>query len=249
MKLPVRARVLLFFFSFPISVTTIVAQLSPADSIFYQKAVNNAISLYHQSSGDQSGLYNGIQNGGYLFSFTEGNPFFYSDKPGAGTVVYDGVLYENLQLQYDELKEVIIVQDASHRIQLLNERISGFTVFNNRFTRLEKDSLSSALVSTGFYNLLYEGKVSVLKKEIKELREELRSSSEGILRFIDVKKYYYIKKNNEYYAVKNKKSVLGIFADHRKEIQQYIRKNKLSFRKNPDETLVKTSGYYDRLIK
>jgi hypothetical protein len=249
MALPVRARILLFFFSFPISITTTVAQLSPADSIFYQKAIGNVVSLYYQSLGDQSGLYNGTQYGGYPFSFTEGHPFFYTDKPGNGSIVYDGLLYGNVQLQYDELKEVVIMQDASHRIQLVNERIAGFTVFSNQFIRLERDSLNRALVATGFYNLLYDGNVSALAKEMKGLREELRSNSEGILRFIDVKRYYYIKKKNEYYPVKSKKSLRGIFADHKKEIQQFIKKNNLSFRKNPDEMLIKVTEYYDRLIK
>jgi hypothetical protein len=249
MKLPGRARTLLLFAYFLISINNIVAQLSPGDSLFYQKAVSNLVSLYHQSSGDQSGIYSGTQYGGYPFSFTEGHPFFYTDKSGTGSVLYDGVLYENVQLQYDELKEVVVMQDASHRIQLVNERIAAFTVFNNRFIRLERDSLNRSLVSTGFYNLLYEGNVSALKKETKELREELRSNGEGIQRYIDVRKYYYIKKNNEYYPVKNKKSVTGIYADHKKEIQQFIRKNKLSFRKAPDEMLVKVTEYYDRLIK
>lgn len=239
---------LIAFFTF--ITTSIKAQLSASDSVFYQKAINNTKAIYHQSIGDQTGLYNGSQYAGYLFAFKDGgHPFFYIDAFSKGTIVYDNILHPAVKLKYDEVKEVVVFEDTTHRIQLVGERISRFSISGNDFVRITKDTVQNASVSTGFYQLLYDGNMAVLKKEVKSIREVLVSNTEGIYRYIDVKKYYYVKRANEYYAVKRKKSVLEFYKDKRKELQQYIKRNKLNFKRDPDTFLVQTSAYYDQLIK
>lgn len=224
-----------------------MAQSAADDSVFYRKSVDHLIALYQQSSGDQTGLYNGSQYGAYAFLFAEGHPFFKENKPGTGSVVYDNVLYENVLLQFDEVQEVLVMDSASRRIQLLNERISQFRLFNNHFIRIIKDTGNAVLVRTGFYDLLYEGNTSLLKKEEKIIRDDVATGE--LLRFIDIHEFYYLKRNNTYYSIQNKKSVLSFFKDHKKDIRQYIRKNKLSYRKDKDNMLAKVTAYYDQLTK
>ncbi len=248
MKLPGIAKTLLFFLfcSFP---PRIFSQLSTDDSTFYHKAVKNAVALYYHSLGDQSGLYNGSLYTGYSFTFKEGHPFFYTDTFSRGSIVYDNVLYQDVRLLFDEVAEIVILQDASHRIQLLNDKISRFAILDNNFTHIVNDSLNLSAVNQGFFHLLYEGNVSVLKKEAKTIREIMRSITEGLLRYIDINKHYYIKKDHKYYPVKGKRDVLDIYINRRKEIQQYIKSNYLSFHKDRDTMLIKISAYYDQLTK
>lgn len=226
------------------------AQLSVDDSVFYNKAVNNAKAIYFQSLGDQSGLYNGSQYAGCPFGFRDGgHPFFYSDVFLNGSIVYDKVLYPEAHLLYDEVVEVLLFQDSTHRIQLVNERVARFSILDNHFIRIIKDSSNRTLVKSGFYQLLYEGNTTVLKKEVKSIREVLISNTEGIYRYIDTKKYFYIKKGNDYYLVKRKKALLQLYKDRKKELQQYIKRNKLNFKRDPDSLLAKLSAYYDQLTK
>ncbi len=246
MKLPGATSFLLLISCFLAPPFFVAAQSPAEDSLFYQKATDNLVSRYHQAIKDQSGLYNGIQYGGYTFVFREGHAFFDNDKMGMASLVYDGVLYQQVMLQYDEIQEAVIIEDASLRIQLLNERLSKFSVFNNTFVRIVKDSSSNALLNTGFYNVLYDGKNSLLKKEVKTIREDI--TTDKIIYYVDVHRYHYIKKAAAYYAVNSKKNVLSILGDKKKDIQQYIRKNKLSFRKDRDNMLVKVMAYYDQLI-
>src|SRR5450432_4602084 len=126
MKLPGTARflpVIIFFF---LSAGTVVAQPAADDSMLYKKGIKNLIALYQQTSGDQTGLYNGSQYAAYSFKFTEGHPFFKYDKHGIGNVEYDGVWYENVMMQFDEVQDALIMDSSSRRIQLLNERITQF---------------------------------------------------------------------------------------------------------------------------
>jgi hypothetical protein len=233
-----------FFFTGPVT-----AQLADSDSLFYHKALNNAVSLYRQSLGDQLGLYNGSQYPGYPFGFKDGgHPYFIKDA-SPGTIEYDNVFYPDVRLLFDELSEIIVFEDSTHRIQLLNERITRFSIGDAAFIHIAKDSLGSSLEATGFYQLLYEGRVSVLTKEVKKIREELRFADEGILRYIDTKKYYYIKKDAVYYPVGSKGTVLSVYRDRKKEVQQFIKANKLNFRKDRNNLLIKVSAYYDQLTK
>lgn len=239
----------LLFSALTVNSSELFAQLSASDSILYQKSFSNAVKVYQHSLEGQSGLYNGSEYPGYPFSFKTGHPFFYSEKPGNGSIVYDMIAYPGIILQYDEVAEEVILYESNHRIQLLRERIARFSILENYFVRIVKDSLAMATVSTGFYQLLYEGQVSLLKKEVKTIAEELRSVSEGILRNIEIKLYYYIQKDNIYHPVKGKKDILAVFKDRKKEIQQYIRVNKLNFRKDSDTMLIKVTVFYDQLTK
>lgn len=241
---------LLLIVSFTLSSSYSSAQLSANDSIFFKKVIDNTKAVYFESLGDQSGLFNGSQYAGYAFTFKDGgHPFFYSDVFLKGSIVYDNLMYTQASLLYDEVAEVLLFQDATHRIQLIGERVSRFSVLDHNFIRIVKDSAKRTLVSTGFYQLLYEGNITVLKKEVKSIREVLISNTEGVYRYIDAKKYYYIIKNNEYYPIKRKKSALELYKDRRKEMQLYIKRNKLNYKTNPDIFLIKTTAYYDQLTK
>ncbi len=225
------------------------AQASDPDTLFYHKAIGNAVSLYWQAAGDQSGLYNGSQYPGYPFEFKDGgHPYFIKEVTG-GSIVYDKLFYPRAKLLFDELAEQVVFEDSTHRIQLLRERISKFTIGVSNFVRIEKDSFSSALLNSGFYEVLYAGRVVVLKKEVKKLREEMRYADEGLLRYIDTKQYYYIRKDGVYYSVGSKKAVLSVYKDRKKELQQYIKTSKLNFKQDRDNMLVKVSAYYDQLTK
>lgn len=233
-----------------IHTATVKAQLSADDSVFLQKAVAHAVSLYRQSTGDQSGLYNGSQYAGYPFNFKDGgHPYFITDAAVAGSIVYDNTFYPGARLLFNEISDLLVFEDSTHRIQLISERVAAFSIGSNRFMRIVRDSLSSPLTATGFYNVLYEGRVTVLKKEVKSIREELRSVDDGVIRSIDKKLFYYIKKDSVYFPVGTKNTLLRIYKDKKKEIQQYIKANDLSFKKDRDNLLIKTGAYYDQLTK
>jgi hypothetical protein len=222
------------------------AQFAKNDSIFRQKAISHSIEIYHQSLGDQSGLYNGSLYSAYQFKFKENSyPYFYKDY-AKGSVVYDQVLYTNVDLLYDEVADVVILKDGVRQIRLIKEKISHFSIENNEFVHLEKDNSNN--INSGFYRALYSGKTKVLKKEVKIISEVL-NSFEGIERFVKTEQYYFIKSNNEYNVVNRKKDVSIIFKDHKKEIQQYIKSNKLDFKNERDNFLIKVCTFYDELSK
>jgi len=227
--------------------TITFSQNSATDSTFYQRAIGNALGVYHQSFGNQSALYNGSKYYQYPFNFKEGDPFFYSAQPAIGSVYYDGIKYDSLMMQYEEIKDVVVINEQAKKLQLLNEKVTGFNLYNAHFVRLVKDSFPNSPINTGFYQVLYSGNVWLLKKQVKTIREVINATE--ILRFADEKNHYYIKKDGQIYSIKSRNDFFNLFDDKRKELQQFVNANKLRFRKDRDNMLTRATAYYDSLKK
>lgn len=224
------------------------AQGTASDTSFYQQALLNTMAVYHKAFGIQSALYNGSKYKQYPFKFSDGHQFFHSITPATGSIVYDGVKYDSVLMQYDEISDVLIIIGPGDWIQLLNGKVERFNLYNSNFVWLEKDSVRTSLNRTGFYNILYNGKTSLLKKEIKTIREEMTMRSE-INRFADPKVHYYIEQNGEFYPIKSRKDLYRIFGDQKKDVQRFVKANRLNFRKNREEMLTSATAYYDNLKK
>jgi hypothetical protein len=236
------------FFILSFYINNIFAQDTVAESSLVTKALVNARTFYQQSFGDQSTLYTGSQYAEYLSGFEKGQPYFYSEQPVIGSIIYDGAAYDSVVMRYNQVKDVLVISNHFNIIQLGSEKVESFNLSNSAFIYLVKDSLNSNLVSSGFYNLLYDGKISLFKKQIKTIREKLTSNAE-LLRFVDVYDHYYIKKEDKFYPIKSKKNLFEILGDNKKEVKQFINANGLNFSKDPQNTLTKTIAYYDSLKK
>ncbi|MBS1598062.1 MAG: hypothetical protein JST75_07535 [Bacteroidetes bacterium] len=224
-------------------------QMNKSDSAFYQSAVSHAINIYQESTGDQNPIYNGSLYYGYPFRFKQGNALFLPDTILVkGTVVYDNILYKDIPLEYDNLQDLVITKDSLYWIQLNGKKITAFSISGHSFVRLEKNASNKDLVTTGFYEILHEGALTVFKKEIKMIHEE-PSIVEGLERSVFTSPYYYIKKEGVIYPVKDQDDIGNILQNKKKEIRQFLRKNKLKFRKDKDNTLLEAVIYYEQTTK
>ena len=222
------------------------SQEAAMDNSFYSKALKNSIAVYHHAFGSQSAVYNGRLYNGYPFQFKEGQPCFFSEDMTIGSITYDGILYDSIIMKYDEIADVLVVLNGADQIQLWNEKVESFRLFNADFIQPQKDSNIATLEFAGFYNLLYGGKVSLLKKQIKVIREIISTNAE-LQRFADTKDHYYIKKDETYYAVTSSKSFYKIVGDHKAAVKQFVKTNKLRFRKDRENMLTRATAYYDSL--
>ena len=222
----------------------VFAQADQIDSSYYQAAVNNAIALYQQSEKDQSRLMNGREYKPYTFPFVRSFPYFLSKDFSEGSISYDGGFYDHVQLLYDEIAELVIL-NRGVAIELANERIKEFTILGHKFVPLIKDSMNKR-PGSGFYESLYQGKIEVYKKEKKSIVDIL-SSTEGYQAEAVSKTSYFLKKENTFYPVKKKRDMLRVLGNKKSEIQQYIKQNRLDFKHDKDNTLAKIGAYYDQL--
>ncbi|MEP7317153.1 MAG: hypothetical protein ABI921_00375 [Panacibacter sp.] len=224
-------------------------QTIQADSLNYVNALKNAKTLYRQFVDPPTGLYNGGEYVEYAYQIKEGDPFFAPDFK-TGSVLYDGILYNNVPLLYDIFKESVVIKDPFeiYKLVLINERLSEFTIQDHRFIKLIGNDSNRSVISTGYYEVLYDGAIHVYRQEKKKMQENV-TFTEGIKRYIVETNFYFIEKDNTLYPVNKKKSLLSALVNKKSEVQQFMRKNKLNLRKDKIGTLTKVAAYYDEINK
>jgi len=245
MKFRLFSALLVTFFS---AIWDVRGQMGSLDSLSYQSAREHTLAVYYNQLKDQSPLLNGSLYAEYEFTFREGSPYFLTEKFTAGSVVYNGVLYNGIPLLYDDLRGLLISKNQVIWLQLINRRVDAFSIANHYFVRFEANSSQNGLPATGYYEVLYAGRSQILKQSFKKIREVL-AGNEGVVRFVDETDDYYIKTGNTYQRVKSKSELLDILADHQKELQRMIKKNKLNFRKDKENAMVQSAEYYDQIPK
>jgi hypothetical protein len=212
----------------------------------HQLAIKNTVSRYYKSLGEQSGIYHGPAYIGYPYQLSNGHQFFESPNLTQGTIFYNGMLYQDIPMWYDLVKDEVVVQniDSLSMISLHNERIDYFSLLGHYFIKISQDSSSS--LSTGFYDQIYKGKTEVLVRRYKGTLEDV--STEGIFtKILKQKNEIYLKKEGKYFSVLSSGSVLKVLGNKQKEILSHLKKNAIKFKKDPEKAIVMMVSYYDQL--
>ena len=223
------------------------AQDSLGDSAYTKAAYNNAVNSYYKYTDKQARLYNGWLHIGYSHKI-EGVAYFQDATWKNGTVVYDGLEFPGVNMLYDIYKDELVIQHF-HRLMLTlhNVKVKAFSFGGNKFIRYIHDSTQKGSPSRGFYQELYSGKTTLLAKRVKILEETVTDVLEQ--KFVP-KNFYYIQKNNTWYAVKSYKELRkGILKEKSKEIRQYLRKNKIKYRKERERALILSLQQFDALTQ
>ncbi len=223
-----------------------MSQVALADTALYRVAQNNVIQLYLDSVKENLHLYNGTEFTAAYRSST-GHPFFEYPEPQKGTVFYDGTRYPGVSLSYDlNRDELIFVTPVNNlNIKLISPKVDWFSLENHLFVYMQEDSNSVDFRRTGFYELAYDGIYSVLIKRKKSLYESREDNSAKFVQAVS----YYVKKDDTWYTIDSKRSLLAVCKDKKTEVSKYIQKENLDFKKDPVNTIIKAIEYYTILKK
>lgn len=230
--------------------TRIFSQNALADTSVENNSLDNALKLYHQFLTPETNLYNGREyayNVYYPSRFNDGNPFFISNIFDTGVVFYNNILFRNVRMLYDEVKGELLVSDPAriYLIKLITEKIGWFTIYGHTFLNLNTDAIKNTSLRRGFYDVLYSGNTSLYNKVSKKI-EEIYGTKEVTYKVVESNEYF-IYKDGNYHFIKNGKELKTVLADKKKEIDQFMRKNKFKARRLSDGSLIKIVTYYDTL--
>jgi len=214
-----------------------------------QLIVRNAASVYFKSLAEQSGIYRGVEYTGFPYRLNNGHQYFETQFPVQGSVYYDGILYKDIPMWYDLVKNQVIVQyiDGFSEIKLHNELIDYFSIHDHHFVHLGRDKTGNNTLSEGFYDLVYLGRTQVLVKRSKGTLKEV--SAGFAITILKQKNEFYLIKEGVYLPVKNQSSVLNALGNKQKEIQEFLKKSNVKFRKDPENAIVRMVRYYDILTE
>jgi hypothetical protein len=221
-----------------------VAAQDANDSTLSENALN-AISAYYETLGEESPLYNGSEYLEYAYTLQEGHPFFQSANFISGNINLDGMIFHDVPMLYDIVKDQVIILDFQkvYKINLPADRIRQFFLLGHLFVRITRDSADQ--IKTGFYDQLYKGKIALLARREKKVLEKY--SNIQISKVVISENVYYIRKDGVYHTIRNKSSLLATLKAKKKEVQQYLKTNNIKFKREPERAMIMAVKYYDQL--
>lgn len=225
------------------------AQSAAQDSLYVQTSYDSSLSFYHTYMTPETHLFRGDEYVTYVQMLKEGYPYFGENTRRKGTVTYDKTFYKDVYLYYDLVTGQVVMNDFYNvfKIALIGDLIDSFSIENHIFIHL-RDSLNPTAPRNGFYERLYNGHIELIKKEKKQIEEDLYTT-DHVLKFIHgADSSYYLKIGNVYHPVNNSKSLSNVFKDKKKDLRKFIRSQQLSMRKDRENTLIKVTAWYDSLL-
>jgi hypothetical protein len=226
------------------------SQTTAVDSSAQPNALNNTLTFFYASIGKQSPLYNGTEYTFYDPTIT-GNAY-YSDVKAftPGSVTYNGIVFNQVPMLYDLYSDqvVVLLYNNFTKFALITEKVTSFDFLKHHFVNINADTLANNTeIKSGYYDELYNGRSQVLAKRSKNIQTTAGQAS--IESYFNSTKSYYLRKNNIYYSITSKGTMLDVLKDKKKQLQQYIKANQINFRKDPEDAMVKIAFYYDQLSK
>ena len=196
---------------------------------------------YFSSASDFARLYVGAVEPQYQSSLWHDNPY-YKEKADMyhGHISYYGVVYEDVQLRFDQLKQNVVVLSPVRNVFCLpdQEHIDWFEMDGHRYVHAPEDSLRfAALLCDGSTNgiRLYHSVWKTYRGERTFLGEKNYQKT-----LITEEQYTLVTPEGEKHPVKRASDVAKLFPEQRPQIKQITRKNRLSFTKRRrEESLVK----------
>ena len=218
--------IILFLFSSVLLPGIEVTRL-PGDTIDVQKLYNGRAwkNIYYKIKGDQ---------------------FLFTTDFITGSVTIDNKEYRNLRLKYDIYNdELISLNDHGIMLQLNKEMTDRFTLHYNDqtylFKRIDSDSTGSM---KGFVNILYDGKSGLYVKYMKEIL--LLAVDNKYDMFNQLKRVYFVKDGSAS-RINSRREILALMKDHKSEVIQFMRSNKIKLSKKVPSSFKPVVEYYDKV--
>jgi hypothetical protein len=180
-----------------------------------------------------------------------GHPFILGNKIYTANLHFDGNTYKNVSLKYDLYKQkIVLYQDYNSSryrfIELNINLVDSFEIIDekNKVHYFQKNNTDNDLMpEIKFLEFAYKNEITYKvgrNKYFKELAEDYKGQ-------FYIKEYHYLIVNGKWEFINSKDDILDLFADHKKELKKFIRKNKIKMRliKAPD--LLKVIIYYEDL--
>jgi len=207
------------------------------------RVTENMVATYQKDIGPQSRLYRGPAYELYDL-FSRSTPYFVDSAAFTnGRVKYDGIVYKNIPLLYDEYRQVLVtfLYDNTSKVALLSDFVNEFDLRGHHFVRFGPDELNKKM-DVAFYDVVYNNKLQLLVK-----RQKLRQAESLTLKTIyDNENTYYLKKGQIYYTVNSKGQLLDVLNDKKKELKLYMKKN-VDFSEDRERALISVISYYDKI--
>lgn len=180
------------------------------------------------------------------YSKAEGDQFFLANTFLTGSVIFNGLRFNNLNLKYDIINDELLLSIESYPVIMMNkEMVDSFSLdFENRSYHIFNAGTDTSAVIRGYANVIYNGPSAVYVKYIKELHP---LGADGRYDLINQTHHIYLKKGEIIIPVSGRRKLLYLLEDKKREIRSFMKSNRIRIRRKDPYTFVPLLRYYDSL--
>ncbi|MFY0625628.1 MAG: hypothetical protein JXR07_05005 [Reichenbachiella sp.] len=197
-----------------------------------------------QFGRDQSQLVAGSYKKAYITAFS--HPFFIESSWIKGSIQYRNQIFNDVDIIYNANDEYVIIKHptnialSSQPIKLEQNQIEWFEVLGHHFKNYRFQNNFS-----GFYDVLFTGySIDFISKRSK--KELIDAKSRSIEYKVDDS--FYLMKKNELFLIRNKRSFIKVFPALKKEINEFVKNNRLTVKPDNVETMIQLTQHCDTIV-
>ena len=204
-------------------------------------------NFYNKTRHDFNVLYNGPFHYAYPV-IKQGSPYFSGEAWQKGSVTYEDVIYDNVLMKYDLVKDQLIVMNEEKGrlpLELFSPRIKEFSYKDLKFIYIPRNSPLS--LKEGFYHQLSKGKITALCKTENTMEQII--VDDKVEWKVNQRKKYFIIDNNHSRTINRQRDLMEAVKNHRQQISNYLKERKLKFKKNKEQVITAATDLYNKLEK
>ena len=190
---------------------------------------------FDQLNGPDYKLLNGRQYN--LLNSGNSHPYFNTDSYRPGSLVLNGESYDGIIINYDIYDQQLILQYPGNSGQDLKVVLNREMIDHFQIDGLSFRLMSSPESGSSFFQVLSSGDMSCFLLWKKTL---YRSTASGNINYKYSKqsREIYLQREGRLYVVRSRSSFTSIYDEaYRKEIKEFLRREKINFRNASDEKL------------
>ena len=208
--------------------------------VFSELSKDELISYTDEFYGADDLLFNGIKYQP-IDARVNGNLFFEYKESGNSKLFIKGQVFKNINIKFDIHSEKLVLVKLTNdgikkKIALNSSYVDSFYLGNHVFINLKykKDTISKSK----YFEKIYSEK-DIFLKEYKKTVISLYDDYNPKGKYSDQKYTYYIYSNNNLVKISTKKAFLNFYNPYKKDIQKYMKENKIAYKSANNEEIIK----------
>ena len=185
---------------------------------------------YFSSASDYARLYVGVVEPQYSKSQWHDIPYYNgSTDLYKGRISYYGVVYEDVQLRYDQFMQRVVVLPPGEKALCIPEQkfVDWFEMDGRRYLHDPEDS-------SRYASLLCDGNVNGIRLYHSVWKvyngDNTHFGQKKLLKTLNTEEQYtLVTTDGEMHHVRRAKDVAKLFPEQKKQIRQFVKRNRLSF--------------------
>lgn len=210
--------------------TSVTAAIASAKALYYQKIDARTTAL----SGPEYPIYKDEVE----------HPFFKTLAVQTGTITYDGLQIDSVQMQYDVHNDQVVVKYPYSPLRFVvdNRRVSGFGFDGHTFRHFAAQEGLNA----GFYDVLLKGTPMQLLAKRKKNSGWKAVNSTAVETYEEKDSFFVLTENNVH-LINNKKDILLLKPAEKRRLLSYMKSKKLKFRRDKEAYLLSAVQYLNSI--